>query len=141
MAPCPEPVVPAALLGGPAFGLLAGERPSLGPLLPVVLPFNELPVVVELAACPPEAELPPAVAPAPLPGLWQYAAVTQSESAAAKVAVLSFIDGPFICESRTNGEFYLDVPRPMRFLSLTMQSPCANDESKSRRNEQRRARF
>jgi hypothetical protein len=48
---------------------LAGERPSLGPLLPVVLPFSELPVVVELAACPPEAELPPAVAPALLPGL------------------------------------------------------------------------
>lgn len=61
--------VPAALLGGPAFGLFEGDMPWLGPLFPVVLPFIELPVVVELAACPPEAELPPAVAPAPDPPL------------------------------------------------------------------------
>jgi hypothetical protein len=60
-------VVPAALLGGPAFGSFAGERPWVGPLLPVVLPFIELPVVVELAAWPPEAELPPAELPAPEP--------------------------------------------------------------------------
>jgi hypothetical protein len=86
-----------ALLGGPALGLLAGERPSLGPLLPVVLPFKEDPVVVELAASPPEAELPPAVAPAPLPGLWEYAAVAQSKSAVANVTVLSFMHRPFIC--------------------------------------------
>jgi hypothetical protein len=65
----PAPVVPTALLGGPAFGSFAGERPWLGPLLPVVLPFIELPVVVELAACPPEAELPPAELPAPEPPL------------------------------------------------------------------------
>jgi hypothetical protein len=97
LTPWPVPVVPAALLAGPAFGLLAGERPSLGPLLPVVLPFIELPVVVELAACPPEAELPPAVAPALLPGLWEKAAVAESRSADAKVIVLKFIRGPFMC--------------------------------------------
>src|SRR3954462_9659198 len=105
LPPRAKPVVPPALLAGPAFGSLAGERPWLGPLFPVVLPFMELPVVVELAACPPDAELPPAVAPAPLPGLWAEAAVTQSESAATRVAVVSFIDPPFICESRTNGDF------------------------------------
>jgi hypothetical protein len=91
------PIVPAALLAGPALGLLAGERPSLGPLLPVVLPFIELPAVVELAACPPEAELPPAEAPALLPGLCEKAAVAESKSAEAKVIVLRFIRGPFIC--------------------------------------------
>jgi len=94
--PCPVPVVPTALLAGPAFELLAGERPSLGPLLPVVLPFIEPPAVVELAACPPEAELPPADAPAPLPGLCEKAAVAESRSADAKVIVLTFIRGPFI---------------------------------------------
>src|SRR3954451_4687455 len=108
-----------ALLGGPALGLLAGERPSLGPLLPVVLPFKEAPVVVELAASPPEAELPPAVAPALLPGLWEYAVVAQSKSAAANVAVFSFIHRPFMCQSRTNDEFYSDVPPPARFLFQT----------------------
>jgi hypothetical protein len=46
----PELPVPTALLGGPAFGSFAGDRPWLGPLFPVVLPFIELPVVVELAA-------------------------------------------------------------------------------------------
>ena len=47
----PEPEVsPIALLGGPLRRLLPAERPSLGPLLPIVLPFIELPVVVELAA-------------------------------------------------------------------------------------------
>jgi hypothetical protein len=89
-------VVPTALLEGPAFELLAGDRPSLGPLLPVVLPFIEPPAVVELAACPPEAELPPADAPAPLPGLCEKAAVAESRSADAKVIVLTFIRGPFI---------------------------------------------
>ena len=91
------PVVPTALLAGPAFGLFAGERPSLGPLLPVVLPFIELPTVVELAVSPPEAELPPAVAPAPLPGLCEKAVVAESRSADAKVIDLTFIRGPFIC--------------------------------------------
>jgi hypothetical protein len=54
-APEPMPVVPTALLGGPMPVRFAGESPSLGPLLPVVLPLSELPVVVELAACPPES--------------------------------------------------------------------------------------
>ncbi|HEY0365030.1 MAG TPA: hypothetical protein VGC73_01075 [Pyrinomonadaceae bacterium] len=59
-----------ALLGGPELAFpFALEGPSLGPLLPVVLPFIELPVVVELAACPPEVELPPAELPAPEPPL------------------------------------------------------------------------
>ena len=54
--PEPMPVVlPTALLGGPISVRFAGESPSLGPLLPVVLPLSELPVVVELAACPPES--------------------------------------------------------------------------------------
>src|SRR3954452_21305895 len=96
--PLPGPVggVPTALLGGPAFGLFAGDRPSLGPLLPVVLPFIELPTVVELAASPPEAELPPAVAPAPLPALCEKAAVAERRSADAKLIVLTFIRDPFI---------------------------------------------
>ena len=54
-APEPMPVVPTALLGRPMSVRFAGESPSLGPLLPVVLPLSELPVVVELAACPPES--------------------------------------------------------------------------------------
>jgi hypothetical protein len=57
------------LLGGPFLKLLLGERPTVDPLLPMVLPFIELPVVVELAASPPAAELPPAVAPEEDPGL------------------------------------------------------------------------
>jgi hypothetical protein len=97
LVPWPVPVVPTALLEGPAFGLLAGERPSLGPLLPIVLPFIELPAVVELAASPPEAELPPADAPAPLPALCEKAAVAESRSADAKVIALKFIRSPFIC--------------------------------------------
>jgi hypothetical protein len=48
--------------------------PSLGPLFPVVLGFIELPVVVELAAGPPAAELPPADDPAPEPALCANAA-------------------------------------------------------------------
>jgi hypothetical protein len=84
------------LLAGPAFGLLAGDNPWLGPLLPVVLPFMEVPVVVELAAGPPEAELPPAVAPAPLPALCENAAVAERQSADASANVLSFIAGPFL---------------------------------------------
>jgi hypothetical protein len=51
----------------------------------------ELPVVVELAASPPEAELPPAVAPAPLPGLCPNAAVAESVSAVIKARVASLI--------------------------------------------------
>jgi hypothetical protein len=58
-----------ALLGGPLRKLLLRERPTVDPLLPIVLPFIELPVVVALAASPPAAELPPAVAPADDPGL------------------------------------------------------------------------
>ena len=94
--PWAVPVVPTALLEGPAFALLAGDRPSLGPLLPVVLPFIELPAVVELAASPPEAELPPADAPALLPELCEKAAVAESRSAEAKVIILTFIRDPFI---------------------------------------------
>jgi hypothetical protein len=74
------PVVPAALLGGPAFGSLAGDSPWLGPLFPVVLPFIELPVVVELAAWPPAAELPPALEPAPEPPLWAKALVERAST-------------------------------------------------------------
>jgi hypothetical protein len=84
------PVVPAALLGGPAFGSLAGERPWLGPLFPVVLPLSELPVVVELAACPPEAELPPADDPAPDPPLCANA-VPEIASAATNVSTVIFM--------------------------------------------------
>jgi hypothetical protein len=69
VVPEPIPLVPTALLGGPLLTLLPGESPTLGPLLPVVLPFIELPVAVELAASPPEAELPPALLPAAVPGL------------------------------------------------------------------------
>jgi hypothetical protein len=60
-------------------------------LFPVVLPFMELPVVVALAASPPEAELPPAVAPALLPGLCPNAAVPESVSAVIKARVASLI--------------------------------------------------
>jgi len=84
-------VSPTALLGGPRLGSFAGERPSLGPLFPVVLPFMELPVVVALAASPPEAELPPAVAPALLPGLCPNAAVPESVSAVIKARVAGLI--------------------------------------------------
>jgi hypothetical protein len=59
------PVLPAALLGGPAFGSFEEERPWLRTVVPVVLLFMELPVVLELAAWPPAAELPPADDPAP----------------------------------------------------------------------------
>jgi hypothetical protein len=59
--------------------------------LPVVLPFCELPVVVELAASPPEAELPPAVAPALLPGLCEKAGVVVSKSADANASVAVLI--------------------------------------------------
>jgi hypothetical protein len=92
----------------------------------VVLPFNELPVVVELAACPPEAELPPAVAPAPLPGLCEKAAVVESSSADANVIVVSFIRAPFICWSETNERIYLIVPPQERFSSRKpSRLPCA----------------
>lgn len=88
------PVAPVALLGGPAFGLFAGDRPWLGPLLPVVLPFSEVPVVVELAASPPDAELPPAVAPEELPGLCANAAEVATANVVAKTNVVSFIRKP-----------------------------------------------
>jgi hypothetical protein len=58
-----------ALLGGPFRKLFDGDRPTVLPLLPIVLPFIELPVVVELPASPPAAELPPAVAADDDPGL------------------------------------------------------------------------
>jgi hypothetical protein len=60
-------------------------------LFPVVLPFMELPVVVALAGSPPEAELPPAVAPAALPGLCPNAAVPESVSAVIKARVANLI--------------------------------------------------
>jgi len=95
--------VPKALLAGPAFGL-PGDKPSLGPLLPVVLPFMELPVVVELAAWPPGAELPPARAPAPVPSLWENAEVVESKSADARVSDANFIGYPlFISERVASG--------------------------------------
>jgi hypothetical protein len=97
--------VPTALLAGPAFGLLPGDKPSLGPLLPVVLPFMELPVVVELAAWPPEAELPPALAHAPVPALWENAEVVESKSADARVSGANFIGYPFVCQSNTKNYF------------------------------------
>jgi hypothetical protein len=55
-----------------------------------VLPFMELPVVVELAAWPPEAELPQALAPGPVPALWENAEVVESNSADARVSVADF---------------------------------------------------
>jgi hypothetical protein len=93
----PAPAVPAALLGGPALGSLAGERPWLGPLFPVVLPLSELPVVVELAACPPEAELPPADDPAPDPPLCANA-VPEMASAATNVSAVTFMWLSFLSE-------------------------------------------
>jgi hypothetical protein len=78
------------LLGGPLFALFAGDKPSLGPLLPVVLPFIEVPVVVELAAGPPDAELPPALLPAPLPALCAKAGEPKV-SAATRVTKVTFI--------------------------------------------------
>jgi hypothetical protein len=66
------------------------------PLLPVVLPFREVPVVVELPAGPPEAELPPAEAPALFPGLCAKAAVVDSKSADANASVAIFMDHPFM---------------------------------------------
>lgn len=89
--PEPIPVVPIALLGGPLLTLLPGDSPTLGPLFHVVLPFIELPVVVELAAGPPAAELPPALLPAAVPGLCAKATVPESAIAAAKVSVLIFM--------------------------------------------------
>jgi hypothetical protein len=86
----PVPVVPPALLGGPAFGSFAGDKPWLGPLLPVVLLFMEPPVVVELAAGPPAAELPPADEPAPDPPLCANA-VPEIASSVANVSAVSFI--------------------------------------------------
>lgn len=81
--------LPTALLGGPLRVLLAGDKPSLGPLLPVVLPFMEDPDVVELAAGPPAAELPPAVEPAPVPGVCATAAVPMI--AKANVSAVNFM--------------------------------------------------
>jgi hypothetical protein len=103
--PIPEPVpvlpdpafgfIPPAgfaLLGGPELALpLELEAPSLGPLLPVVLGFVELPVVVELAAGPPEAELPPAELPAPEPALCAKANDPDNTRIEASVSVLSFM--------------------------------------------------
>jgi hypothetical protein len=91
-APEPMPVVlPTALLGGPISVRFAGESPSLGPLFPVVLPLSELPVVVELAAGPPEAELPPAEAPALVPGLCAWALKPRTLKAAANINIFGFI--------------------------------------------------
>ncbi len=73
------------------FVLLLGEMPSLRPLLPVVLPFNDVPVVVELAAGPPEAELPPADAPAPVPALCANEAVVPSKMAATDMMRVFFM--------------------------------------------------
>jgi hypothetical protein len=115
-APEPIPVVPTALLGGPLLTLLPGERPSLGPLFPVVLPFIELPVVVELAACPPDAELPPALLPAPVPGLCANATVPDNASAAARANVLSFMVRPLWLE-RHQLDGIFDVPKFLRHAS------------------------
>ena len=74
--------------------LLLGERPSLRPLLPVVLPLRELPVVVELAAGPPDAELPPAVAPAPVPADCANAAAGVASRASDTIRVRDFMSVP-----------------------------------------------
>jgi hypothetical protein len=71
--------------------LLPGDRPTVGPLLPIVLPFIELPVVVELALEPPEAELPPAVAPAEDPGLWAKAELHVNANRATTAGRSSFL--------------------------------------------------
>ena len=68
--------------------------PWLGPLFPVVLGFIELPVVVELAAGPPDAELPPADDPAPEPALCASAAAGIARTAMIVIEV-SFISSPF----------------------------------------------
>jgi hypothetical protein len=63
-------------------------------LFPVVLGFIELPVVVELAASPPDAELPPADEPAPVPALCANAATGNANAAMIAIEV-SFIGSPF----------------------------------------------
>jgi hypothetical protein len=89
------PPSPMALLGGPLRKLLLGERPTVDPLLPIVLPFIELPVVVELAASPPAAELPPAVAPADDPELCANADPSASDKAVAMTNINFLIETPF----------------------------------------------
>jgi hypothetical protein len=56
-------------------------------LFPVVLGFIELPVVVELAAGPPDAELPPADEPAPEPALCANAATGNVSAAMIAIEV------------------------------------------------------
>jgi hypothetical protein len=68
-------------------------------LLPVVLPFIEFPVVVELAAWPPEAELPPADAPEPEPALCAEA-TPERASIAITVIEVSFMPCPFWFKSQ-----------------------------------------
>lgn len=75
--------------------LLLGERPSVRPLLPVVLPFIELPTVVELALGPPAAELPPAEEPALVPGLCANELAVLRTSAAAVRSDTAFMCLPF----------------------------------------------
>ena len=107
----PELLVPAALLGGPAFGLWAGDMPSLGPLFPVVLGFIELPVVVELAAGPPEAELPPAVDPAPEPALCANAAPDTATAVNNAIAAIFILFPPLQCGDEKKRWASLNVPR------------------------------
>jgi hypothetical protein len=59
--------------------------------LPVVLPFRELPVVVELAAGPPAAELPPALAPAPVPALCANEALVPSARVTTVIKIAFFM--------------------------------------------------
>jgi hypothetical protein len=63
-------------------------------LFPVVLGFIELPVVVELAASPPDAELPPADDPAPEPALCASAAAGNARAAMIAIEVI-FIEFSF----------------------------------------------